>query len=46
MGFGSRRHRLGTLFGDVSSFAAEEAEVLLKTVLLLCLCEFAVFSKL
>ena len=46
MGFGGRRRRLGTLFGDVSSFAAEQAEVLLKTVLLLCLCELAVFSEL
>ena len=37
---------LGTLFGDVSSFAAEQAEVLLETVLLLCLHELAIFSKL
>ena len=46
MGFGSGRSRLGTLFGDVSSFATEQAEVLLKTALLLCLRELAVFSKL
>ena len=46
MGFGGRRRCLGTLFGNVSIFAAEQAEVLLKMVLLLCLCELAVFSKL
>ena len=46
MGFGSRRSRLGTLFGNVSSFAAEQAEVLLKTALSLCLHELAIFSKL
>ena len=46
MGFGSRRSRLGTLFGDVSSFAAEQAKVLLDTVLSLCLCELAVLSEL
>ena len=46
MGFGGGRHCLGTLFGNVSSFAAEQAEVLLKMALSLCLCELAVFSKL
>ena len=46
MGFGSRRCHLGTLFDNVSSFAAEQAEDLLKTALLLCLCELAVFSEL
>ena len=46
MGFGGRRHCLGTLFGDVSSFATEEAEVLLETALSLCLHELAVFSEL
>ena len=46
MGFGSRRCHLGTLFGNVSSFATEQAEVLLKTALLLCLHELAVFSEL
>ena len=46
MGFGGRRRHLGTLFGDVSSFAAEQAEVLLETVLSLCLHELAVFSEL
>ena len=45
-GFGGSGSRLGTLFGDVSSFAAEQAEVLLKTVLSLCLCELAIFSEL
>ena len=46
MGFGGGRSRLGTLLGNVSSFATEQAEVLLKTALLLCLCELAVFSEL
>ena len=46
MGFGGRRRCLGTLFGNVSSFAAEQAEVLLETALLLCLRELAVFSEL
>ena len=46
MGFGGRRHRLGTLFGDVSSFATEQAEVLLETALSFCLCELAIFSEL
>ena len=46
MGFGGGRSHLGTLFGDVSSFAAEQAEVLLKMALSLCLCELAVFSEL
>ena len=45
-GFGGRRHHLGTLFGDVSSFATEQAEVLLKMALLLCLRELAIFSEL
>ena len=46
MGFGSGRSRLGTLFGDVSSFATEQAEVLLETALSLCLHELAIFSEL
>ena len=46
MGFGGGRSRLRTLFGDVSSFAAEQAEVLLETALSLCLHELAVFSEL
>ena len=46
MGFGSTGSHLGTLFGDVSSFAAKQAEVLLEMVLLLCLHELAVFSEL
>ena len=46
MGFGGSRHCLGTLFGDVSGFAAEQAEVLFKTALSLCLCELAVFTEL
>ena len=46
MGFGGGKRHLGTLFGDVSSFAAEQAEVLLKTALSLSLHELAVFSKL
>ena len=46
MGFGSRGSHLRTLFSNVSSFAAEKAEVLLETGLLLCLCELAIFSKL
>ena len=45
-GFGGGRCCLGTLFGNVSSFATEQAEVLLETALSLCLCELAVFSKL
>ena len=46
MGFGSGGSHLGILFGNVSSFATEQAEVLLEMVLLLCLCELAVFSEL
>ena len=46
MGFGGSRSCLGTLFGDVSSFATEQAEILLKTALSLCLCELAIFSEL
>ena len=46
MGFGGGRCHLGTLFGDVSSFAAEQAKVLLETALLLCLRELAIFSEL
>ena len=45
MGFGGGRHRLGTLFGNVSSFATEQAEVLLETALSLCLRELAVFPS-
>ena len=46
MGFGGGRHHLGTLFGDLSSFAAEQAEVLLEMALSLCLRELAVFPSL
>ena len=46
MGFGSSRSHLGTLFGNVSSFAAEQTEVLLKMALLLCLRELAIFTEL
>ena len=46
MGFGGGGSHLGTLFGDVSGFAAEQAEVLLETALPLCLRELAVFSEL
>ena len=46
VGFGGGGSRLGTFFGDVSSFAAEQAEVLLETALSLCLRELAVFSEL
>ena len=46
MGFDSGGSCLGTLFGNVSSFATEKAEVLLKMVLLLCLHDLAIFSKL
>ena len=46
MGFGGGGSRLGTFFGDVCSFATEQAEVLLETVLSLCLRELAVFSEL
>ena len=46
MGFGGGRSGLGTLFSNVSSFAAEQAEVLLEMVLLLCLHELAIFSEL
>ena len=46
VGFGGSRSHLGTLFGDVSSFATEQAEVLLETALSLCLREHAVFSEL
>ena len=46
MGFGSSGSHLGTLFGDVSSFAAEQAEVLLEMALSLYLHELAVFSEL
>ena len=46
MGFGSGRCCLGTLFGDVSSFATEQAEILLEMALSPCLCELAIFSKL
>ena len=46
MGFGGGRSRLGTLLGNVSSFATEQAEVLLETALSLCLRELAVFSEL
>ena len=43
MGIGGGRSHLGTLFGNVSSFATEQAEVLLEMVLLLCLRELAIF---
>ena len=46
MGFGGGRSHFGTFFGNVSSFAAEQAEVLLETALSLCLHELAIFSKL
>ena len=46
MGFGGGRCCLGTFLGDVSSFTAEQAEVLLEMVLSLCLHELAIFSKL
>ena len=46
MGFGGGRSCLETLFGNVSSFATEQAEILLKMALSLCLRELAVFSEL
>ena len=45
-GLGGGRRHLGTLFGNVSSFATEQAEVLLEMALSLCLRELAVFSEL